>query len=157
MMKNIDIGQTLQIAANVAVLAGMIFLAYELRQNTQSARSASSEDYLSGAYELDLRIAQDPGVAELLLKARNPESLSEVDQLRLDRWYYAALRQWENAYYLYTISALDETFWLAYRNELKRILGGGALFPQYWASNKDSFTPGFDAEMEAMLRELHIE
>ena len=33
-MKKIDLGQTLTILANVGVIAGIVFLGYELRQNT---------------------------------------------------------------------------------------------------------------------------
>ncbi len=34
-MKNIDLGQTLNTLANVGVIAGIIFLAYELNQNNE--------------------------------------------------------------------------------------------------------------------------
>jgi len=33
-MKKIDLGQTITILANIGVIAGIVFLGYELRQNT---------------------------------------------------------------------------------------------------------------------------
>ena len=40
-MKKFDLGQTIQIVANVGVIAGIAFLAFELRQNTIASRSAA--------------------------------------------------------------------------------------------------------------------
>jgi hypothetical protein len=150
-MKKIDLGQTIQVLANVAVLAGIGFLAYELRQNTRATLIASTEATLSGAYQLDLRIASDPEVAELLLKQ---EPLTEAERLRKQRWYYAALRQWETARYLSSISALDDSFWQAYRHELIQIMSGADAIVEYWQGNKQSFTPAFNEEMERMVQEI---
>ncbi len=38
-----DLGQTLQIIANIGVLVGLVFLAMELSQNTDAMRSHRNE------------------------------------------------------------------------------------------------------------------
>jgi hypothetical protein len=65
-MKKIDLGQTIAILANVGVIAGIAFLAFELRQNTQAVELASAQTYLTGGSELDLRIATDTDLARTL-------------------------------------------------------------------------------------------
>ena len=45
-MKKIDPGQTIQILANVGVIAGIAFLAVELRQNNELLRSSSRQALL---------------------------------------------------------------------------------------------------------------
>ena len=42
-MKKMDLGQTLQILANFGVIAGIVFLAIEIRQNTDSQRMLAAQ------------------------------------------------------------------------------------------------------------------
>ena len=76
-----------------------------------------------------------------------------MEALRLERWFYASLRQWETAQYLYSIGALDRSLWLAYRHEIAGIMRRAQLLTEYWRSNRDSFTPEFNAEIESMFAE----
>lgn len=153
MMKKTDIGQVIGVLANIGVLGGVIFLAVELRQNTQAVELTSAEGFLSGSSALDLRIAQDPELASLLLRTQREEPLTDVEMLQLERWYYASLRQWETAQYLYSIGALDESLWLAYRHEIAGIMRRADLLTEYWKSNQESFTPAFNAAIESLLAE----
>ena len=152
-MKKVDVGQAIGILANIGVLGGVIFLAVELRQNTQAVQQTSAEGFLSGGSALDLRIAQDPELASLLLRTQREEPLTELETLQLERWFYASLRQWETAQYLYSIGTLDESLWLAYRHEIAGIMRRAGLLTEYWKSNRDSFTPAFNAEIESILAE----
>lgn len=152
-MKKLSLGQTITTLANLGVIAGIAFLAYELRQNTQAVQSASAESYLSGGSALDLRIAQDSDLAALLLKASGPEPLTEVQELQLERFNYATLRQWETAHYLFSIDALDVNLWSAYRNEIKKIILRTPNLIAYWRANNQSFTSEFGREIERILAE----
>jgi phytoene dehydrogenase-like protein len=152
-MKKIDIGQAIGIFANLGVLGGVLFLGIELRQNTQAVQLTSAESYLSGGSALDLRIAQDPALASLLMRDQNSEPLTDVDERRLERWNHASLRQWETAQYLYSIGALDESLWLAYRHEIGRIMRRATSLTGYWEANRESFTQAFNSEVEMLLSE----
>ena len=72
-MKKIDLGQTIQILANVGVLAGILFLAFELRQNTMATRSAAASSIEASFSEAELFIAGNAEFAELLTKGRAGE------------------------------------------------------------------------------------
>jgi hypothetical protein len=150
-MKKIDVGQTIQILANIGVLAGIAFLAFELQQNTRAVQLASAQSYLTGGSELDLRIATDADLAALLLRSNS--SLSPVEELQLERFRYAVFRQWETAQYLYSIDAMDESLWLAYRQEIRRVFLSADSMMRYWSRSRESFTPAFREEIEAMLGE----
>ena len=152
-MKNVGLGQTIHTLANIGVIAGIIFLAYEMRQNTQAVQSASAESYLSGGSALDLRIAQDSQLASLLIKASELEPLSDVEELQVERFNYATLRQWETAHYLYSIGALDESLWSAYRQEIKKIILRTPSLTNYWQGNSQSFTSEFGQQIDLILAE----
>jgi hypothetical protein len=46
-MKKIDLSQAIQTTANLGVLAGIIFLAYEIRQNTTATQLMASESHMA--------------------------------------------------------------------------------------------------------------
>ena len=148
-MKKIDLGQAFSLLANIGVIAGIVLLAYELRQNTQATQLESAQSFLSATASLDLLIAQDPEISRIL--SSEMRDLTNVDQLRAERFRYSAMRQWENAYYLYSISALDEDFWLAYRNEISNVISGSDRFRSFWEARRSSFTPVFNEEFANIL------
>lgn len=150
-MRKIDIGQSIQILANVAVLASIVVLGIELRQNTRAVELAAAQSYLAGGSDLDLRIATDPQLAALLIRSSGSEPLSATEALQMERWNYAVFRQWETAYYLRSIDALDENLWLAYRNEIRTILLRSSHMIAYWSSSRGSFATGFASEIDAIL------
>jgi hypothetical protein len=76
-----------------------------------------------------------------------------MEQLQLERWHYAVLRQWETAQYLHSIGALDDTLWLAYRQEIGKIFLRGGRMREYWSTNSASFTPAFRNEIDGLLSE----
>ena len=156
-MKKIDLGQAIAILANVGVIAGIAFLAFELRQNTQAVELASAQSYLTGGSELDLRVATDRNLASLLISGDSQQPLDPVEQLQLERFTYAVFRQWETAQYLNSIGALDESLWLAYRQEIKKLLLRSRSTQEYWRSNSESFTPAFGREMATVLYESESE
>ena len=55
----IDVAQAVQIVANVGVLASLVFLGHELRQNTKVARQAAYNAFTQEINALNLSIAAD--------------------------------------------------------------------------------------------------
>ncbi len=82
-MKKLDLGPTIQILANVGVLAGIILLAVELRQNNNllgvELRANSTERILGTA----TTVLENPYLIELLGKAANELTPVERDTLVL--------------------------------------------------------------------------
>ena len=51
-MKKLDIGQTMSVLANVGIIAGIVFLGYELQQNNDQLRSQSRANIYSMQTEI---------------------------------------------------------------------------------------------------------
>lgn len=150
-MKKIDLSQAITILANLGVIAGIVFLAFELQQNTQAVRVASAQSYLAGGNGLDFQIATDAEFADLVIRGDDAESLSPTDKLRLERWNYAVFRQWETAYYLHKIGALEDELWVAYRHEVHKILSRSPAMQRYWSEGRASFTTDFQELVDLLL------
>jgi len=95
-VKKIEFGQTLSILANVGVIAGIFFLALELRQNNQFAAAEAQAVRYMAAVEAFSITAENRELAEILLKSANDEPLSPLEARRLGSYWMRTLvlNQW---------------------------------------------------------------
>ena len=93
-MKKIDLGQTLGILANVGVIAGIVFLAFELRQNNELLVAQTTYSQFAIDREQRIAIMQTDGLLEAMVKARNDSPLSEIEDLRLQFLYNDMVDTW---------------------------------------------------------------
>ena len=83
-MKNIELGHTIGILANIGVIAGIVFLAFEVNQNSESlAMGARSTLVASKIAEQTLIASNVGGLAEIWLKANRREPLTELESYQL--------------------------------------------------------------------------
>jgi len=84
-MKKIDLGQTIAILANVGVIAGIVFLAIEIRESREQAVIANAIQGTTEIYRWIQSLAEEPEIAELFQRgAENFDGLSELEQFRFD-------------------------------------------------------------------------
>ena len=96
-MKKPDLGQTIGVLANVGVVAGIIFLGFELQQNNELMASEARRGQLSIQMEGWGAVVGNPDIIPLFLKDRNGERLSVEETLRLDAFWMRNLvsSQWQ--------------------------------------------------------------
>jgi hypothetical protein len=101
-MKRFDLGQMVAILANVGVIAGIMFLAVELRQNNDLLRAEASFNRFSVERYRRTQITENiGGLGEIVYKKTSGETLSGLDEFRyvvvvadlLDslRWQYSEM------------------------------------------------------------------
>ena len=98
-MKKIDLGQTITILANVGVIAGIVFLGVELRQNNEFMAADARFNLLSASTESYTIQAVDPDIAAILVRDRNRELLTEVEDLRIQAYWTRLFRILEWLYF----------------------------------------------------------
>ena len=112
------LNQWLTLMANVGVLLGIAFLAYEIRQNTDAIQSQTRATIFSGAQEELWKNMEFPDVTKNL-GPRN-QDLTADEKIRLDAWLTAAMRAREFAWLEYTNGNLDEEEWMADEEVINR-------------------------------------
>jgi len=142
------------LGANIGVLAGIIFLAFELRQNTVATQLEASSNFQDSFSEIELFIAGSPGFAELLKKGREGEEISAADELRLWVFYGNILRQWQFTHFMYLSGALNEDIWQANQVRLTQIISEDRGLFDHWQTNKLQFSPAFNEMVKSMTIEL---
>jgi len=82
-MRKIDLGQTISIMANVGVIAGIAFLAVEMRQNNDLLRTQASFNRFSVERYRRTQIAENiGGLGEIIYKKSSGEVLSGLEEFR---------------------------------------------------------------------------
>ena len=144
-MKKIDLGQTLNTLANVGVIAGIVFLGVELRQNTATIQGVTYQGLSEGASNQYLSVTGNPDLAAVLSRVYNGATLGELESLEnglMFNFYYAHLQRLENSYLQLRVGLVDEVVLESYGwndrifrtphfSEFWQQFGGDAVSPQF--------------------------
>lgn len=90
-MNAIDLGQAVQIIANVGVLVGILLLALELRQNNKLIAAGSRASFVVQTTDIWRIVLEQPDIAASLLKDRDGDVLTREEELRLNALWIRAL------------------------------------------------------------------
>ena len=145
-MKKLELGQTVQIIANVGVILGLVILAFELRQNNEllgiEIRSNQAERII-GTSNIQL---DNPNLIELLEK--DPARLSTVERDTLIILGVRSLSSFESAY-REVLAGFEEEEQL--RRAIRAVWNRPHLnyaMPLAWETFRPRGTPAFVAWME---------
>ncbi len=153
-MKKIELGQTIGVLANVGVIAGIVFLGFEVRQNTEVARSLSIQSILDQSLFSSMVMVENRDLRESYIAARTG-NLTEDQKVQLDWFYGGLLRIMLNRFYQAQFGTLDEAFFVE--------LGGRSVpftepyFEPYWARRKASFSVDFQEYIEREILPLSLD
>lgn len=107
-MKKFDLGQTITIIANIGVIAGIIFLAYEIRQNTTALSSATIQGISDQSYEATALLVQEPELRAAIYATCGTEPLTADQYFIVTAYVNASLRVHLNRFYQARMGILDE-------------------------------------------------
>ena len=125
--------------ASVAVLVGLVLVAYELRQNTEQL-SLELEWQINQKMFENNRDMQNEYTASIYAK-----SITNGDDLTFDEFLVATglitnlLNIWEDRFFLYEHGLIEESEWKQFIDEDIGITLGNAFAQNYWRVTKGMF------------------
>jgi hypothetical protein len=129
----------LTLASNIAVLIGVVFVALEIRQNNDLMAAEARFNRVSISREAWQAMAENGEYADLLVRARKGEELSETDEFRATA---STMRYLVNMDWMYRELPVDSPE----RNYLRQSLISASTNPMFlrvWAAQKIYFSPAF--------------
>jgi hypothetical protein len=93
-----------------AIVASLIFLAVETRQNTAALYAESRQSVLAASHSELFMIVDNP---DLMLNVASGESLNAEQQVKLGAWLAASMRSREFSWLQYRDGIIDEAQWQA--------------------------------------------
>ena len=149
-MKKIDLGQTINTLANLGVIAGIIFLAVELRQNQQLTAAQTRNSIAQVSVNLIRGEAENPQLLEVIAKGMAGEELTPVEQQQFDLSWASYFPHWQNMHYQYERDLFDEEEYAGLLRARARLLANPAI-RAVWCSHLPEASPSFVAAMNERL------
>ena len=144
-MKTSVLNDWLSLAANLGVIAGIVFLGVEIQQNTAVTRSAAAQEISNASVEFFMRVAENSDLARVIKIANeNPSELSEVEIVQFDSVTAAVFMIMEGAYKQYRLGFLPKEGWEPYEKLIKGFLTN-PISRTWWVNSSTVFSPEFEA------------
>ena len=102
------LNQWMTLAANVGVLVGIIFLAYEIRQNTDAVHAQTREAILAAGQAELPAVRNDPNLIDSIVREG---SLTADEQVKLYTWLVSALKVREFSWLQRKSGVIDDAQW----------------------------------------------
>ena len=114
-MRNVELKSILELLSAAAVLLGLVFVGFELRQNTAAIEASSRQSTSDASVAWLLTIASDPELAHLWgIASQEPQKLSDTEAVQLHLLLRSQWIRFQNAYLQWNNGTLDEDDWHNY-------------------------------------------
>ncbi|MCH7866487.1 MAG: hypothetical protein IH881_02245 [Myxococcales bacterium] len=143
-----DLGSIGEFAGALAVIASVIYLAAQIRQNTRTVRATSSLSFVQLSQNFSAMLITDEKVARLYrLGLKDSSQFGEDEAVQFDALMITVFRDFQNTFQQYRKNQLDEEEWEVFaRNILWTFRQPG--IQQWWQSRRVMFIESFREFLE---------
>jgi len=134
------LNQWLTLIANIGVVAGILFLAIEIRTSTETNRIAIQQNYSGNWLQINTQMANNSDLATLVDKAFRGEPLSAIEQRQFGAWVFEYITQSRMMLDLYDADLINEVqladaFWAirshAQNDAFRQVIENGIIPTEY--------------------------
>ena len=144
------INQWLTPISNVAVIAGIVFLAVELSQNTKQLELQSYQSWVAANMEINSATTNLEMAGITARGHADSANLSEDTYVAYAMQHMSMLQMAQSTHYLYLQGAIDEELWKTEMSRAAVILSFRGV-RQWWdAGGKTQLTPSFAEFLESL-------
>jgi hypothetical protein len=139
--------------SGLAVLASLIFVGFQLRQNTQAVRAGASQAHSYNWHQITMPVVESADFAQIWRRGLDDlECLTDDERIRFYALAGAILRFFEGARVQWRHGQLDKEHWC---NVEKTAIDFAATsgFKTYWAARRHWLSPEFQHWYESLSRE----
>jgi len=157
-LKLSDWSQIADIGAALAVIVSLVFVGFQIRDNTEALRSQNERALVNALQKLELNRAVDVEYAELALRAETGGQMSALDHSRIAAMSFLYIDNWEQAFHDHKKGLIDQDVWKALDNWLKQRLEY-AYFREIVAeaAHSGTYSDDFSSHMRAVLSHARAE
>jgi hypothetical protein len=114
------LNQWLTLAANIGVIAGLIFLGFEIQQNTLSTRMAARESATQGHIDYLGYIMDNTVLARAISKLENGQPIDELEDSQTRVFLQMRWRHYERVYYQHGAGLISDQEWSGFETGIMR-------------------------------------
>jgi hypothetical protein len=149
-----QLGNVGEFIAAIATLATLVYLALQIRQNTQSIEAQSHHAITDSFNDINSIIGTDPIAARIFRVGRTGlENLSEDDAFAFGFLMLSYMRIFETLFFQRENSVMSEQLYQSEQNSIRWAFASpGGL--QWWRENTISFSPEFRTVVDGVIEEV---
>jgi len=134
-----DLGNIGEFLGALGVIASLVYLAVQIRQNTRSIRASAFQDAQRDVAGMVDGLAHDPELTRIFYDGnRDFESFSSEDRRRYAVFMSSMIRRYENLLHQTRIGNIDPTLLEGLFSELRRVFSLPGV-RAWWAGSQDVF------------------
>jgi len=137
-----------EIVSGIAVIVSLVYLAIQIRSNTEAERSATYQSIVSDFGALNNTMASTPELSHMFVEAMEDYVQLTPDQkARISQIFFQCFRFFENMFYQYKKGYLDEEVWTGWKRLMLTYYSRPG-FQTWWAHRKAVFSEPFVVFLE---------
>ncbi len=139
--------------ATAGVLLGLVFLIYELRQNSELMRIQIQQARADAAMLSNEQMFNSDYLPTILLKIGDGEELSEEERMRYVFWFRASNRNQDNVLSQYRAGMLGDNVPLSVDDFVRDVIASSPSARNAWDQTKIGYTKAYATFVEDILDE----
>lgn len=141
------IGAVGEVVGAAGVIASLVYLSIQIRQNTQSTMAATYQQATSGLRALSWGMASTPDLGLIFAKGRQGAPLTDEEAARFHWACLAAFRTYENIFYQYERGVLEERVWRGVQEAMVQMFWHPGV-QDWWKPRRSLFDAAFRRLMD---------
>jgi hypothetical protein len=138
-----------EVVGVIVIIASLVYVALQVRQNTEAQLASSREASLSADMALVAALIANPEVVENAVKSRSELTFSEREQV--GNLMAGFVRTREFAWAQYRNGVMDKATMESYVGTLVRAISYGELTRHYWELYSQEIEPTFVSHIDSLL------
>jgi len=135
-----------QVIGTVAVLASLVFVGLQIRQNTRSQKVVAVDSLSAAIAAINVPAMASPALGEALSKAvRDWGAASREQRIVAHYFLFSYFKLAENAWYQRRAGVLDETQWAGWATGVRMFFHSPGVQGAWWPRRRHTYSPEFQA------------
>ena len=137
-----------QIIAGFAVLASLLFVGVQIRQNTRSQKVVAVNSLTAAIAAINVPAMESPALGEALSRAFQDWGSATREQRIVAHFFlFSFFKLSESAWYQRKNDVLDEEQWVGWETLLRAMYHSKGVKEGWWQYRKDAYSPQFQAHL----------
>ena len=150
-MNIMELGAIGELLGGVAVVASLVYVGLQIRQNTAATRAASHHAVTDSFNEINLSLAREPALAEVWCRGSQTRvGLSDDERIRFDLFLLSYLRVFETLFYQSQVGAAEPRLMEAEERSLESMFALPG-YREWWHENPYALDATFRSYVESFF------
>ena len=143
-----QLGNIGEITGSIAVIISIIYLAIQIRTNTEAERTSTYQAVVSDFGAINNAMASTPELSHMFVEAMEDyHQLSPDEKARISQLFFQCFRYFENMFYQHRKGYLDEEVWTGWKRLMLTYYARPG-FQTWWEHRRDVYSESFAIFLE---------